>query len=193
MAGACTLPHLRADPVHEQRYTASVPGPDTSARDSSLVVQVRGYDRSGSVAVLAWDLDEPEYGLRATVSRNGGTIVSAPRFGNHELYLSPTLVNDMGGFRHAAVLPGAPLVPAPSFRDAYSCSYGEHCSPMEAKGVWIPDEVLRSHHDSLVVTFKPQMGEDWELTLSADLIDRYLHVVDSVSASLADGGRTRHN
>jgi hypothetical protein len=138
-------------------------------------------------------VDEPDYGLRATVSRNGGILLSQPRLGSHELYLSPTLVSHMGGYRNAAVLPGPPLVPAPRLRDVYSCFYGEHCSPMDATGVWIPDEVLRSHRDSLVITFKPPFGEDWEVMLGASLIDRYLHAVDSVSASLAQPGGAAHN
>lgn len=188
----CGLPHLRPDPVHEQRYVTGVSGAD-SARDSSLVVQVRGYDHSGAVAVVAWDTDDPDIGLRATVSRNGGTLVSEPRFGSHELYMSATLVSHMGGFRNAAVLPGPPLVRARTSRDVYACFYGQHCSPIDAAGVWIPDEVLRAHRDSLVVTFKPPFGEDWELMLGADLIDHYLHTVDSVSASLAHAGGTAHN
>jgi hypothetical protein len=195
-AAACALPHLRGDPVHEQRYARAGTASSDSTRDSSLIVQLREFDRSAAVTVLAWDADDASYGVRATVSRNGGTLVGQPRSGNHELYLDPVMVQHMGGFRLAGVLPGPPLVPAPPMRDVYSCSYGSHCSPMTALGVWIPDSVLRAHQDrgdSLVVTFTPALGRDWEVTLSGDLIGRYLHAVDSVSASLARGERSAQN
>ncbi|HEX4682492.1 MAG TPA: hypothetical protein VH277_07290 [Gemmatimonadaceae bacterium] len=187
----CSLARPGADPAQVQGYgsrTVTAPGADSS-RDDSLVVQIRGFDHSAAVSVLAWSVDDPDYGLRGDLSRNDGRLLGQPTSGHHELYVSPTLLQHMGGFRQAAVLPGPVLVPARSTRDVYACSYGEHCSPLVSTGVWLPDSVLRTRHDSLVVTFVPQMGEPWRLTLSAGLIGRYLHAIDSVSASLAHEGR----
>src|SRR5947209_18170192 len=83
---ACSLAHLGSDPAHEQRYAsrAGTTGADSS-RDDTIIVQIRGFDRSAVVSVLAWAVDDPEYGLRGDVSRNGGRLLGQPTWGHHEL------------------------------------------------------------------------------------------------------------
>lgn len=151
------------------------------------IVQVRDYRRSSVVSVVAWDVDDAGFGLRAAVSRNG-TLVGGRRFGDHLLYLTPFYVWYMGGFAHATSVPGQLLRQAGGGYDPYSCFYGKHCSPMATVGVRVPDSLLRANRDSLVVTFFPMMRDPWTITLRRELIAPYLNTVDSVVAEMRKTG-----
>lgn len=181
LGGACALPVLHQDPVHEHLYVAA---DSSDARGDSIVVQVREAPRSATISVLVWSVADPAYGLRASIARWDGLLVGGPRFGTHLVYMSPTLVRVMGGFRKAAIDPDRPLVASSPRRDEQACFYGAHCSPLASVGVWVDDAVLRAHGDSLVVNFYPQLGDGWSLTLDGELIARYLHTVDSVRLAL---------
>jgi len=160
--------------------------PTALAADNGVappVVQVRGYRRSSVVSVVAWDADESDFGLRTSVSRTG-KLVGGLRFGDHSLYVSPFYARAMGGFAHAAVMPGQLLLGTGTRRDSYSCFYGRTCSPMVTVGVRIPDSLLRANRDSLVVTFFPSTLDPWTITLRRELITAYLQNVDSVVAEM---------
>ena len=145
------------------------------------IVQVRDYWRSSTIAIVAWDEDASEFGLRTAVTRTG-TLVGGKRFGDHRLYVTPYLSRDMGGFKYATAAKGELLLNAGTQKDVYACFYGQTCSPMVAEGVRIPDALLRANRDSLVVTFYPSLQQPWSLTLRRELINAYLEKVDSVAA-----------
>ncbi len=147
------------------------------------IVQVRSYWRSSVVSVVAWDADDAAFGLRGSVSRTG-RLVGERRFGDHVLYISPFYARDMGGFAHAAIMPGQLLLGTGRQSDPYSCFYGKHCSPMVIVGVRVPDSLLRANRDSLVVTFFPRVLNPWTITLRRELIAAYLTKVDSVVAEM---------
>lgn len=148
------------------------------------IVQVRAYWRSSVVSVVAWDADDAAFGLRASVSRTG-RLVGGLRFGDHRLYITPFYARDMGGFAHAAIMPGGRLLLGTGRQsDPYSCFYGRNCSPMVTVGVRIPDSLLRANRDSLVVTFFPRVLDPWTITLRRELIAAYLARVDSVVAEM---------
>lgn len=145
------------------------------------IVQVRDYWRSSTIAIVAWDEDAAEFGLRTSVTRSG-TLVGGKRFGDHRLYVTPFLSRDLGGFKYATAAKGELLLSAGAQKDTYACFYGSTCSPMVAEGVRIPDALLRANRDSLVVTFHPSVQQPWSITLRRELIDAYLQKVDSVAA-----------
>jgi hypothetical protein len=151
------------------------------------IVQVRAFWRSSVISVVAWDPDDAAFGLRTSVSRTG-ELVGGLRFGDHRLYLTPLYAHDMGGFAHAAVMPGPLLLGTGAQRDPYSCFYGKDCSPMVTVGVRVPDSLLRANRDSLVVTFFPSVLDPWTITLRRALIAAYLNKVDSVVAELRKTG-----
>jgi hypothetical protein len=179
-AGGCAMPLNKESSATPS--TVSAVAADTGA--VSPIVQVRDFPRSAVVSVVAWDSDDAEFGLRASVARTG-ELVGGERFGDHRLYLSPLYVRYMGGFSYAAILPSGQLLRrAEGQRDYYSCYYGNKCSPMSTLGVRMPDSLLRANRDSLVVTFFRPIGETWTLTLRRELIAAYLQRVDSVVGEL---------
>jgi hypothetical protein len=155
---------------------------DTAAVEPPIV-QVRAFWRSSVVSVVAWDANDAAFGLRTSVNRTG-ELVGGLRFGDHRLYMTPLYAHDMGGFAHAAVMPGRLLLGTGVQRDPYSCFYGKDCSPMVTVGVRVPDSLLRANRDSLVVTFFPRVLDPWTITLRRELIAAYLKKVDSVVAEL---------
>ena len=177
---ACSLPVIGGGP------SASHPTMHDVATDIAAappVVQVREFWRSSVVDVVAWDTDDADFGLRASVSRTG-TLVGGRKFGDHRLFMTPFFAYNNGGFKYAAVTMGRPLLAARPQRDPYSCFYGKRCSPMVTVGVGVPDSLLRANRDSLVVTFLPRVDEPWTITLRRELITAYLTKVDSVVAEL---------
>lgn len=177
----CSLPVIGGGP------SAATPALHGVAIDPAAVpppvVQVREFWRSSVISVVAWDVDDAAFGLRASVSRTG-ELVGGRQFGDHRLYLTPLYARDMGGFKHASVTLGQPLLGEGTQRDSYSCFYGKECSPMVTFGVGIPDSILRANRDSLVVTFFPIVYEPWTITLRRELITAYLNKVDSVRADV---------
>jgi hypothetical protein len=158
-----------------------------NAAVATPVVQVRAFWRSSVVSIVAWDPDDPAFGLRTSVSRTG-ELVGGLRFGDHRLYMTPVYAHNMGGFKYAAVPVGHLLLETGSQGDPYSCFFGKECSPMVTVGVRVPDSLLRANRDSLVVTFYPQVQEPWTITLRRELIAAYLDEVDSVVAELRKKG-----
>lgn len=177
----CSLPVIGGGP------SAATPALHGVAMDPAAipppVVQVREFWRSSVISVVAWDVDDAAFGLRASVSRTG-ELVGGRQFGDHRLYLTPLYARDMGGFKYASVTLGQPLLGEGTQRDRYSCFYGKECSPMVTFGVGIPDSILRANRDSLVVTFFPSVYEPWTITLRRELITAYLNKVDSVRADV---------
>lgn len=186
MAG-CSLPMIGGGSSVETPMVHAVATDITGV--APPIVQVRGYWRSSVVSVVAWDADDAAFGLRTSVTRTG-KLVGGLRFGDHSLYVSPFYARAMGGFAHAAVMPGQLLLGTGTRSDPYSCFYGRNCSPMVAIGVRVPDSLLRANRDSLVVTFFPRVLDPWTITLRRELIEAYLQKVDSVVAELRKNGTT---
>jgi hypothetical protein len=171
------------------RSSAATPAAYDSAALAPPIVQVRDYPGSSIVSIVAWDADDPSFGLRTSVTRTG-ELVGGVRFGDHRFYVSPLIVNRMGGFAYASVTEGKVLVRTGTQRDTYACFYGETCSPMVAEGVRLPDSVLRANRDSLTMTFFPRVLDPWSHTLRGELIAAYLEKVDSVVAAMKKTGPT---
>lgn len=166
----------------------AAPPPPAAKKDTAPpIIQVRRFTSASTVSVLGWSPDEPGYGLRAEVRRDG-TLAAQSRLGEHVLYMSVPLVQGMGGFASAVippVPPGPVLLHAPAARDYNACNSGEPCSPLETIRLQMPDAVLRADRDSVVVRFNGSQGRnDWTIALSRDLVARYLRAVDSVSAAM---------
>lgn len=152
----------------------------TASDDPPPIVQVRDYWRSSVVTIVAWDQDDPDFGLRTSVTRTG-KLVGGLRAGDHSLYMTPYLLRDMGGFAHAAVDPKrGELLSTGAQRDDYACFYGTQCSPRFTVGVRVPDSLLRENRDGLEVTFFPRVQDPWTLYVRRELISAYLAKVDSV-------------
>lgn len=145
------------------------------------IVQVRKFP--AFVSVVAWDADDAAFGLRTSVNARGVRI-DGRRFGDHELYVTPFYANFFGGFTQAAVLPTKWLLRTGINTDVYSCFFGSACSPTVTLGVSVPDSLLRTNRDSLMVTFIPHVYEPWVITLRRELIAEYLTKVDSVVAEM---------
>lgn len=184
----CSLP-LIGDRTSPEPPAVQVASADTGAEEPPIV-QVRDYWRASVVTVVAWEPTDAAVGLRASVSRRG-ELVGGGRFGDHRLYLTPLYAQDMGGFSHAAVTPGKPLIYTGAQRDYYACFYGKKCSPALTLGVRVPDSLLRADRDSVVVTFHPRVREPWTITLRRELITAYLEKVDSVRAEFGKGGGSK--
>lgn len=147
------------------------------------VVQVRDVPNAPTIAVLAWDAASAEYGLRTRINRDGVDIGEARR-GEHRLYLEPNFVEGHGGFAHAVTQDGKLLRPMSAEDDPDACRFDNVCSPSHTIGLGVPDEWLRKHRDSLVVTFRPQTGQNWTISIDGPVINAYLNTIDSISASL---------
>lgn len=149
----------------------------------SPVVQARDVSGSPFVAVVAWNSENAQYGLRTRIRRDGA-IQGDPRGGEDRLYLSTAYVDANGGFAHAMTQDGKVLRNAGNSTDADACKFGGVCSPSSTVGLAMSDEWLRQNRDSIVVTFRPQTGRKWSIRLDRPTIEAYLAAVDSVAASL---------
>ncbi len=149
------------------------------------IVQVRDYPHAPSVAIVAWSPDQPAYGLRSGVRRNG----SLER--DHQLYVSNVYL----GFTSAAQNPRYVQMLWPSARkvettwvakDSYNCHDQSRCSPPTYLGARIPDKLLRENRDSLVLRFPAARSglDEMIIMIRRDMIDPYLAAVDSVVAAL---------
>ena len=153
------------------------------ARFGTPIVQVRDVPNASTIAIVAWNPDDADFGLRTRIGRDGKDLGDA-RVGEHRLYLNSVYVDAHGGFAHAVAQDGKLLRTVGSARDVDACRFGNVCSPRETIGLGVPDEWLRQHRDSLVVTLRPRTGQNWTIRLDGSLIDAYLKTIDSVSASL---------
>lgn len=147
------------------------------------VVQVRDVANAPTIAVLAWDASNASYGLRTRINRDGVDIGEARR-GEHRLYLDPNFVDANGGFALAVTQDGKLLRHMNNEDDPDACRFNNVCSPQHTIGLGVPDEWLRQHRDSLVVTLRPRTGQNWTIRLDGPVINAYLNTIDSVSASL---------
>jgi hypothetical protein len=178
-------------PAIEGRSSGGAPALRLAESDTSDVappaVEVRGFSHSEFVTIVASDADDAEFGLRASVNRDG-VLVGGLRFGDHDLYVTPLYARAMGGFKYAADTLGHILLRTGARRDNYACFYGSKCWPSITLGVRMPDSLLRHNRDSLVVRFVPDVGDQWTITMRRELIAAYLKKVDSV---VADARKSR--
>jgi hypothetical protein len=184
VSAGCSLPLLRHH--HAEAPAALAAGADTAS--TQPIVQVRDdFQRSSVVSVVAWDRENADFGLRTAVSRNG-TLLGGDRFGDHSMYMTPTLVRTMGGFAHAEIVRGQLLRSTGTALDRTPCAGSPmRCSPSIANSIRLPDSLLRvarDSRDSVIVTFYPTLGEPWTLALRPELVTAYLHKVDSVVARM---------
>ena len=157
------------------------------------IVQVRSFPHSAVVTVVAWTPDEPEYGLRASLARDGALIR------DHQLYVSTDFENvsispyvsavySKASARRNFVETTAPvervLLSDGVFRDIDACAGWPQCSPLMIRTVRVPDELLRANRDSLAVRFYGRAGSELIIAIRRELIDPYLQKFDSVSAAL---------
>ena len=161
----------------------------------TTVVQVREYNRSPTVNVVAWAPDDNGYGLRAKVRRDG-TLVRDHRFYVSTFYLGAGFFRNTGAtFRPSAAFDGRRFIEmiAPReqlleregiSRDVHYCLGWPRCSPYETGGARIPDSVLRASRDSVSLKFYDRYATGMILTLRRDVIDPYLRTVDSVAVAL---------
>ncbi|HKO16731.1 MAG TPA: hypothetical protein VJU87_10850 [Gemmatimonadaceae bacterium] len=147
------------------------------------IVQVRDVAKSPIIAIVAWDAADVAYGLRTRINRDGVDIGEARR-GEHRLYLEQAFVDAHGGFALAVAQDGKLLRQTGNERDPDACRFDNVCSPRQTVGLGVADEWLRQHRDSVVVTFRPRTGQNWTIRLDGSLVNAYLNMIDSVSASL---------
>jgi len=148
-----------------------------------VVVQVRDVPNSPTIPILAWDAGQADYGLRTRINREGEDIGDV-RHGEHRLYLSSAFAAAHGAFDHAVAQDGKLLRNSNEADDPDACRFDHVCSPTHTIGLGVPDEWLRKHPDSLVVTFRPHTGQNWSIRLDGSVIHAYLNTIDSVEASL---------
>lgn len=147
------------------------------------IVQVRDLPNAPTIAIVAWDSDNADVGLRTRLRRDG-SVLGEGRVGEDRLYLNSVYVESHGGFAHAVAQDGKLLRNVGTDKDVDACRFDNLCSPRETIGLGVPDEWLRQHRDSLVVTLRPRTGQNWTIRLDRSVIDAYLTAIDSVSASL---------
>ena len=160
----------------------------------STVVQVREYNRSTTVNVVAWAPDDNGYGLHAMVRRDG-TLVRDHRFYVTTAYLGAGFFRNTGAtFGHGAIngrrfiemiAPEELMLEREGIaRDIHYCFGWPRCSPRETGGARVPDSILRANRDSVSLRFYDRYATEMILTLRRDVIDPYLRTVDSVAAAL---------
>lgn len=154
-----------------------------SFKQGPPVIQVRDLPHAPTIAVVAWDPGNPDFGLRTRLRRDGSVLGDA-RVGEHRLFLSAVFVDAQGGFARAVSQDGKLLRNSGRQADVDACRFGNVCSPRETIGLGVSDEWLRQHRDSAVVKLRPRTGQDWSIRLDGSLINAYLNAVDSVSAAL---------
>ena len=145
------------------------------------VVQVRDYPHDPSVVVVAWQPSESNWGLRSSVRRDG-------RLENdHWFYVSTIYLGNIATPRFVNMFePKTRNVEAISNpNDTHFCNESNVCSPKAYMAARIPDNILRTHPDSIVLRFPSSRASDGvvDVTIRRDLIDPYLATVDSVVAS----------
>lgn len=171
------------------------------ATSSSPIVQVRDIANGPTVAIVGWDANQAEFGLRTRLRRDGSHLGEG-RAGEHRLFINTTFVESNGGFQHAVAhtgkllrstanarkmdnLPTAKILDDFTiFQDEDACRFDNVCSPRKTVGIGVSDEFLRENRDSLVVTLRPKTGRKWEVRFDKALIDAYLGTIDSTSAAL---------
>lgn len=156
----------------------------TASVDTPIVV-VRYYSFSPTVAVVAWDVEQGAYGLRATVRRDGSLVR------DHQFFVSTYYFVDLRSFARAnwhaftrEMELARPLIFTGFSRDVHHCEGDSRCSAYETLNARIPDDFLRASRDSVVVKIRGRGGREEIITLHREMIDAYLETVASVSAAL---------
>jgi hypothetical protein len=176
LAGCAPPLHLNTPHETAQAAARSLDDPVAAVSDS-ITVQVRYFPYSPTVSVVAWMADEPAFGLRGWVRRDGSLS------GEHLIYVG-TYYHPGVTYFPRATIPFRRLSPGGFYGDVYACYFGEKCSPFDAYGATIPDQILRATNASLPVRFYDYGGRDMTITINHKLIAAYLAKVDSVSAEL---------
>ena len=184
-----------ANPGRAVPPVAAAPAPSSPADSATEppIVQIRQFPHSALVNVVAWLPGEAQYGLRASLRRDGELISD-----RHQLFVS-TEYEDVSIFPYISAAysrtaqrnfvettapAGRLLLSAGVSRDIDACYGWPKCSPLLYRAIHVPDELLRMNRDSLGVRFYGRGGAELIITIQHDLIDSYLRAVDSVSATL---------
>ena len=149
-------------------------------------VEVRDFSWSTTVAIVAWSMDETQYGLRTWLRRDGTYDLF------HRLYVNTYYVPASRQISRADGM-GRPLDLTGISRDPHYCFTWPTCSPFETFGALIPDALLRANRDSVTVTFRSRTGTEVPITVRRELVDAYLAAVDSVTAALRGKSRASAN
>lgn len=191
---ACAAPIRLQIPVESRIVAPLSPSNASASPADTITIQVRYYEHSPAVEVLAWRSENPGYGLRTSIRKDG----SLPR-DEHVIYVSMSYRPVMPQSPRATI-PSQPLRAYRGGRDADACRFGA-CSPQEVMFALIPVEVLRATREPLPVTFSENLGarsrlraaaasqpvsDGRELTIVFDpaLIATFLATVDSVRSEL---------
>jgi hypothetical protein len=162
---------------------ATVAGAVDTPRDSNrTIVEVRTYNVSPTVSVIAWEQGEEQVGLRTSIARNGQELPEGSRLSDHRLYISTTAIVEAGGPRRASVY-GTELLMGGVMRETHACE-GGNCLPVSTYGIRIPDAVLRANRDSLPIKLFTRGDSELRVYVSGTIIGHYLRTVDSVSTAL---------
>lgn len=153
---------------------AARPSAGREVPQGGAVIQIRDFQGSALVEIVAWNAMEPQFGLRTWVRRNG----SPDRY--HRLWVN-SAYPAIGDAAKAQGL-NRPL-PVTSARDDQNCQSGK-CAPNATVGARIPDEPLRKATENVEVKFITGSGAEIVFTARRPLIDAYLAAVDSVIGAL---------
>ena len=158
---ACAPPiHLNVAPSRARVAVLPEAGTiDGTASVDTPIVVVRYYSFSPTVAVVAWDVEQGAYGLRATVRRDGSLVR------DHQFFVSTYYFVDLRSFGRAnwhaftrEMELARPLVFTGFSRDVHHCEGDKHCSAYETLSARIPDDFLRASRDSVVVKIHVEAG-----------------------------------
>ena len=187
IVSACAAPvRVETDPAGGGRETSRLDAKASSDTVDTAVVRVREFPQSSTVTIVAWGANDPRYGLRAMLRRDGSLIRDhhlyistgyAPSTGTGILIVPRDYIQTVAPSGHALRYQGV-------FRDYQPCLGGEGCSPSEAFSARVPDELLRAGLDSLTVRLAARGGTDATLTVPGEVIVAFLSTVDSVSTAL---------
>jgi hypothetical protein len=187
VAASCAPPiRMNFEPLRASAAGSPARAAANVSTDGELAaVVVRYYALSPTVSVVAWDVENADYGLRATVRRDGSLVR------DHQLFVSTYYFVDLREFFDADWEYFTPSLDAPQrleyqgmSRDVHSCEGDYGCSPYQIMSARIPDSLLRANRDDVAITVRGRNGTDELFTVRRDVIDKYLQRVDSVSAKL---------
>lgn len=173
VAGACAgrVPVATAS---ESREAESLFDEPTDTTQTPAVV-VRDYWRSPTASVVAWDEEQPVYGIRGEI-RLDGTLVH-----DHQFYISTYHFPNWGSFTKLTAW-DRQLEREGMVADIHSCEGDKGCSPYRSFRFRLPDSLLRASRDGVVLTFVGNGRPDVDIVLHRELITTYLDTFDSTAA-----------
>ncbi len=146
---------------------------------------VRHYWRAPSTTVIGFSAKEGYQGLRSSV-RDDGSLVR-----DHHIFVSAYAVVNVASLHPRnsnwyaftnGMQQKEQLQLNNPVRDQFNCDGTDECSPLFYYSARVSDGFLRASRDSIVVKMEEVNGMSETLvTLRADMVTRYLAVVDSVS------------